>query len=117
VTQLNALINSSLVNIESTRDDLVVKLLDIQRYIGNINFTAIELTLESGQQELNANGSEIVGKFINDTGDVIYDMIVHFSDQTVHAIENTVALCLPFSTAISQLVDTACVQTVSLELN
>ena len=115
VSALNNLINTVLVNIESSRNELIGNLTDIRNYIGNINFTATGLTLDSAQQELNANGSEIVGKFINDTGDAIYDAIVQFSDQIVYAIENTVAVCSPLSDAFSDMIDSFCVKTVSFK--
>jgi hypothetical protein len=110
---LNNLISTTLVSIEEQRDALVVDLRTAEGYIANNNFTAIDESLKFAQGQLNENGSAIVGAFVNDTADSIYDDVISFSTQTVDAVENDIGNSLPLYDAITTLIDATCVQLVS----
>jgi len=109
VGALRDLIDADLSRIESYRDVLIDQLTKVRVYIGNINFTATALTLDFAQQELNANGDEIVGKFVNDTADEIYLDVTQYTENTVDAVENDIAQCLPIYDSVTTIIDATCV--------
>lgn len=114
LSTLNNLITTSLVPVESQRDQLISELTTSSGYVGNTKFSSISQTLISAQNELNVNGTAIVGFFINSTGDSIYGYIVAFSRNTVAAVEYNIANCRPLYSSVSTLINTTCIYLVSI---